>query len=140
MSAGSKIDARYAEEVSVFGPPFAYYKDRTERESPSLKLFFAGFLITVVCALDFLLATNILIYVRTMNPNDTRDIFVHSAIVVLSLLLIWVSYKFLCWYIAKFQITDTLKEHKIYKKIANDVIELENLLTSSSSAPDRRLD
>lgn len=125
------------EEESIFGPPLAYYKD--QKHSPSMKLSIAGILIALICGVDFLLATNILIYVRTMNPDSTKDIFVHSAKVVLCMLMIWISYRAMVWYVDKFQIKDSLKQNKLYNRIATDVIELESLLTNTDTGA-RRVD
>lgn len=130
----SASNPRYADEVKAFGPPFAYYKDK--KHGPSVKLFLAGVLLTLVCILDFLLATNILIYVRTMNPDSTREIFIHTLVILLSLMAIWLLYRLLVWYVMKYQINDHIKGNKLYQRIRNDAIELENLLDHPSKRGD----
>jgi len=135
VSIHDHLDMR-TEEEKVFGAPFAYYKKK--KTSVNAKLVIASLVVVGVAAIDFLLATNILIFVRTIDPESTSDTFRHAAIVIMSIALIWVTYRFLVWYVKKFKIKDSLKQNKIYQRIANEVIEMENLLTSED--PDKRSD
>lgn len=125
VSIHDHLDMR-TEEEKLFGPPFAYYK---KKKAPlNFNLVIAGVVFVIVAATDFLLATNIVIYVRTLNPNSTKDAVRHTAVVLMSLALIWVTYRFSVWYVKKFKIKDSLKQNKLYQRIANEVIEMENLL------------
>ncbi|CCH42626.1 putative membrane protein [Wickerhamomyces ciferrii] len=124
-------------EEQLFGRPYAYYKP--EKSSVSSKLVVAALIVVVVAALDFLLATNILIYIRTIEPGSTKDAVRHTAVILMSLALIWVSYRFMVWYIKKFKIKDSMKQNKFYQRIANEVIELENLLQNPEDN-DKRTD
>lgn len=125
VSIHDHLDMR-TEEEKLFGPPFAYYK---KKKTPlNFNLVIAGVVFVIVAATDILLATNIVIYVRTLNPNSTKDAVRHTAVVLMSLALIWVTYRFSVWYVKKFKIKDSLKQNKLYQRIANEVIEMENLL------------
>lgn len=127
-------------EEQLFGRPYAYTKKR--KAGVSFTLFFAGLIVVLIAIIDFLLATNIIIWVRTLDTTNTKDVFQHSAVVCISVLMIWLTYRFLVWYVLKFHIKETIQNNKLYQRIANDVVELENLLVNNDDGegPSRRND
>jgi thiol:disulfide interchange protein len=125
-SSLSNSHTAHSSSESAFGPPFAYYKSK--RSSASPKLFIVSLIFVVFVIVDFLLATNIIIYVRSLDLDDNKEIFIHSLVVCLSVFAIWVTYKISVWITKKFKIKESLKKNKLYQKVANEVIELENLL------------
>lgn len=132
-SAIKEYQHRKTEEAAenVFGPPFAYVKANKTSFSPVF--FLVGVSFVVMTALDFLLLTNIVIYIRTLDVEDTTEVFKHSAVIAVSLFAIWVSYKIMVWMIKTFNIKKSIQNNKLYQKINHEVIELENLLSGEQA-------
>lgn len=120
--SSSKLTA----EEQLFGRPFAYYKDK--KEGMSLRLWGAGIVAVIICACDFLLATNIVIYMRTMNPDSKEDVASHTALIILHVALIWVTYKAYAWYVEAYGIKKQVQKTEMYQRVANEVYELESML------------
>lgn len=137
VSIHDHLDLR-TEEEKLFGRPYAYYKKK--KTSINSKLFLAGVVVVLVAAIDFLLATNILIYIRTIEPGSTKDAARHTAVILMSVGLMWITYRFLVWYVKKFKIKDSLRHNKLYQRVANEVIELENLLGNPAEDENKRTD
>ncbi|KAH3672754.1 hypothetical protein WICMUC_004160 [Wickerhamomyces mucosus] len=135
-SSSSSSQSPISAEEKTFGPPFAYYK-KDRQSLLSLKIIFTSLLFVLFAGIDFLFIVNIIIQIRTVDPNYYLSNAKNVILIILNISLIWSSWKLGKIFVDYIKLGDDIKNTNVYKKLETNAIELDNFLNKDYNKHER---